>query len=796
MRLSFRKIPLGVFVSLFACVASAQDASIEVTDELRTRSVEIVRDTMAQEARWVKVHAAEHLLALGYPQGVREIFLGEMKTSGEEPEYRIGIWRVLAKAALSTDERESWVAKIRAAFLDVEGPDRLHATETLAKLYEVIPPADLAPYREAAQSEEGPMAAFANCILAHSGDVAGEEALARLLGAEEERTRLCAAYALRHVQPLAERTRQRLIEAALAEPIGSSARGYLLSSAYFHAGNAELLAGLLACAQDGTKSDKYETVCLLAERGDVAHMAMLIETLDDPEADLRQGAATAILRIERRIEHHLAPLDWLAICSYAALMLLIGWYYARKTRSTEDYLLGGRQMRPLLVGFSMFATLLSTLSYLAIPGEMIKHGPMISSQYLVYPLAFLVIGFVLIPSIMRMKVSSAYEILEARLGLSVRMLGSMFFLSMRFAWMALIIYATSSKVLVPMMGWDDAMIPVVCTIMGVITVAYTSMGGIRAVVMTDVLQTAILFGGAILTLGVITAEMGGVSGWFPKQWSPNWDPFLVMYDTTARLTVLGAMTSTFVWYICTAGADQVAIQRYLATRNPAAARRVIFTSLCTDVLTGSLLALLGLALWSWFQAKPHMLPDVYQTARNADTLFPRFIALALPSGISGMVIAGLLAAAMSSLSSGLNSSSLVISVDFINRFRNKEKQLDEQAALRESKRISVFVGISVVFLSIFVGSVAGNLLEMAYKVVNLLTAPLFVLFFMALFVPWATAPGAILAGIAATIMAVGIAYFNWFGLQFIWMMPLSLIAGVVVGCIASLVIGKAKPAEG
>ncbi|HIA48578.1 MAG TPA: Na+:solute symporter, partial [Candidatus Hydrogenedentes bacterium] len=612
-----------------------------------------------------------HLLSLGYPQEVAAKFMQELETFENEPEYRIGIWRVLARAATSPDERESWVSRIKEAFLDEGGSDRLHASETLAKLNEVIAPENRSAYLDAAGKGDGPFEAFTRCLLIHSGESEQETALANLLGTSDERTRQCAAYALRHVDSVTPDTLQRLKTTWEAESEDSLAKVYLLGSLYRHsaedANTVELKAELLRYAQTGDKGQKYEAIAVLGGFGNESDLTVLVSLLDDPEVDIRVGAAHAILRIERRIPHSLALLDWIAIIGYACVMLGVGWYYSRRTKTAEEYMLGGRHMRPLIVGFSMFATLLSTLSYLAIPGEMIKHGPMILSQYAIYPVTFLVIGYILIPSIMRTRVTSAYEILEIQLGLSVRMLGSIFFLSLRFLWMALIIYATSSKILVPLMNWDQSMVPVVCVAMGIVTVAYTSMGGIRAVIITDVIQTFILFGGAFLTLSIITVKMGGVSQWFPQAWDTTWDPPKIMYDPAARLTVMGAMTSSAIWYICTAGSDQVAIQRYLSTRDAQAARRVMLTSLCTDVLTGTFLGLLGLALWSYFQVNPHMLPDAYQTLQSADTLFPRFIALGLPAGVSGLVVAGLLAAAMSSLDSSINSIATIVTVDLLRR---------------------------------------------------------------------------------------------------------------------------------
>ncbi len=133
-------------------------------------------------------------------------------------------------------------------------------------------------------------------------------------------------------------------------------------------------------------------------------------------ARLYQGEWEASVNVARQ----LAPLDLAVIGIYAMGMLAVGWYYSRKTKTREEYLLGGRTMKPLAVGVSLFASLISTISYLAWPGEVIKNGPMMLSALLAYPLIGLVVGRLMIPFIMRLKVTSAYEILEVRLGPAVR----------------------------------------------------------------------------------------------------------------------------------------------------------------------------------------------------------------------------------------------------------------------------------------------------------------------------------------------------------------------------------------
>jgi SSS family solute:Na+ symporter len=237
----------------------------------------------------------------------------------------------------------------------------------------------------------------------------------------------------------------------------------------------------------------------------------------------------------------------------------------------------------------------------------------------------------------------------------------------------------------------------------------------------------------------------------------------------------------------------MAIQRYLATRNVKAARGVLVTSLVANTFVALMLSVVGLALLAYFRANPHMLPDGQTIFTDADQLFPRFIGYAMPAGITGLVVAGLLAAAMSSLSSGVNSSCSVITVDFVDRFRrNKESETDH---VRLARYISWAIGIVVVLLSSVVGMVQGNLLEVAFKVVNLLTAPLFGLFFMAMFVRWATTPGTLTGAAVGVAVVVTINYWHDVtgtrGISFIWAMPLSLAAQIAAGMVVSLLpIGR------
>ena len=381
-------------------------------------------------------------------------------------------------------------------------------------------------------------------------------------------------------------------------------------------------------------------------------------------------------------------LDFFVIALYALAMLAVGRYYSTRARTTDDYLLGGRNMRPVMIGLSLFATLTSTLSYLAYPGEMIKHGPMMFAQLTAFPAVMVIVGWVLIPCIMRQKVTSGYELLEARLGRTGRLLGAGMFVALRTIWMASILYATTDKVLVPLLGLERSWSPYLSATMGLITVMYTTEGGLRAVVVTDALQSLIMFLGAVVTLGVISFELGGVGAWWPREWAPHWQEPVFWFRPDVRVTFMGALLNMFVWMTCTAGSDQMAIQRYLATRDARAARRSVAVHLVAEVVMVGLLALVGLSVLGYFTARSGTLAYGERLVEGADELFPRFIVMGLPAGLSGLVLAALLSAAMSSLSSGMNSSCAVITTDFLGRFRKAEWTEAQQVRLAQIGRAS------------------------------------------------------------------------------------------------------------
>ncbi|QDU41484.1 Sodium/glucose cotransporter [Maioricimonas rarisocia] len=493
----------------------------------------------------------------------------------------------------------------------------------------------------------------------------------------------------------------------------------------------------------------------------------------------------------------LTPIDWAIVAVYAASTIGLGLYYSRKQESTEEYFVGSGHMNPLLIGVSLFATLLSTISYLSFPGEALGKGPIYLTQLIAFPFIFYVVGYVLLPVYMRQRVTSAYELLEENLGLSVRLLGAGLFVILRLVWMSLLVYLTADAIRV-MLGIGPEWIPLIVLVTGFVAVIYTSLGGLQAVVITDAMQCTLLYGGALLVLGTVTWNYGGF-GWFPTGWHANWDTQpIIPADPSTRVSMLGSILSVTFWYIATSGGDQTSVQRFMATTDAKAARRAFATQLTVAVIVLVTLGLVGVALLGYFEANPDQLPAGMTLKENADDIFPRYIAYHLPVGVSGLVVAAMFAAAMSSIDSGVNSITAVVMTDLLDRFGRKPDT--EKKHVLWARCLAFGIGAAVVIGSSFMDRIPGNITAITNKTANLLTTPIFCLFFFALFVPFAKPAGVWVGAICGTTTAVLIAFSGpIFGvhpetgldpISFQWIAPGAVLVNVTTGSIVSLLLSS------
>ena len=501
----------------------------------------------------------------------------------------------------------------------------------------------------------------------------------------------------------------------------------------------------------------------------------------------------------------LSWIDWMVIVVYASSTIALGWYYSRKQKDSREYFIGSGSLNPVLVGVSLFATHLSTISYLSVPGETISKGPiMILLIIPCYPVSYFIVRRYLLSVYMRHRVTSAYELLEDRLGLGVRLLGAGMFVVVRLSWMCLLVYV-AARAMTVMLGVSEEWIPWIVLVTGFVSIIYTSLGGLGAVVITDFLQTALLLGGAIVVIVLVTVELGDFS-WIPTSWQPTWDSQPAFsFDPRVRVTMFGTFFSVLVWTVCTAGGDQLSIQRFMSTGDAEAAKRAYLAQ--TLVASAVLLTLLfvGFALMGYFQARPDELPSGLNLATDGDRIFPRFIAFHLPIGIAGLVVSAMLAAAMSSLDSGVNSITAVVTTDFLERFGLMPKT--RKGYVRLAQCLAFGLGAVVVVGSSYMGNVPGNITGMTQRTTNLLATPAFSLFFFALFCRFGKPAGAVVGAVYGITVGALIAFSgNFYGLlqdsaflgssgaidvspiSFQWISPLSLLVNLAAGAALSKAI--------
>ena len=480
----------------------------------------------------------------------------------------------------------------------------------------------------------------------------------------------------------------------------------------------------------------------------------------------------------------IGAVDTAVVLIYFAVIVFTGMSLSRKQNSTEEYFLGRRSMHWLMVGISIQASLMSTISYLSVPGEQIKNGLMFHAAQLgVFP-AILVINFLLLPYFMRRRITTVYELLERRFDLRVRMVGAVIFMGLRIIWMGLVVY-TASFALTRITGWELSTIIVSVAVVGTV---YTWLGGLRAVMWTDVIQWSVLLGGSLFCIGYIMVRTStGLFDWWeaarlvPYQPQPLFD-----LDPRVRITAFGIIVQTFFAKVCLHGSDQVAVQRYLSTPSPGAAGRSFLAYVGCGLVLSVVMAVLGLALTSYSQYGPQGVG--WEGASHPDEVFPWFIAHSLPVGVRGLVVAGLLSAAMSSIDSGINSLSAVVTVDFHQRFRGAGG--DHRPALWVAKLVTLLAGLLAVVMAFGMQSIQGNLYEVMNKSTGGLPGTLGMIVLAGVLLP-RCGPRSVLAGAAVSMVCGWLITFSselfgqaW-GISFMWIIPGGCVSGLLAAAILS-----------
>ena len=467
-------------------------------------------------------------------------------------------------------------------------------------------------------------------------------------------------------------------------------------------------------------------------------------------------------------------IDVTVIVAYLLIMLYMGLKIARKQRSTEDFFVGGRDLPAWAVGISLFASVMSTILYLGQPGEMFRTGLSFLTRNLPLPLILIVVCFVWIPFFVRLRLTSAYEYLERRFNYSVRALAAIFCLLLIFGWISVVVLTASMALveisrieeILPFINDADSAVYAVILGVGTFSIFYTTLGGIRAVIWTDVIQFFVLLIGALFTMGAVAwMTSSNVGDWVEvSQTYKHEEVQWFDWDVRNRSTVFSISLSLFMWMVCTHGANQMAMQRYFTVRNVKAARISYIISAVAALALGIILAGVGISLMYFIQqydlpASAGILSEI-RSVRNVaqDSVFPQFISIYMPSGLRGLVVAALFAAAMSTIDSGANSASTILTVDFLRRFDPQSEA--GQSELKRARIMTACMGVLVVgyTLGLYELSKGSDIISLAQKGFNCFLGPLGALFVLGMFVKKATPIAVIPAFILGEIVGVSASY--------------------------------------
>ncbi|GJQ70266.1 hypothetical protein Trydic_g22707 [Trypoxylus dichotomus] len=469
--------------------------------------------------------------------------------------------------------------------------------------------------------------------------------------------------------------------------------------------------------------------------------------------DVDQGEKTIVgINVEdlSAAMHRFNWVDYFVFSTMLMLCIVIGIYYGfvRSTSSSQDYLVGGRTMKTFPISMSLIASFISGISLLGIPTEVYIYG----IQYIYIGFGLLLMGVVMhtvyLPVFHGLQITSTYEYLERRFDKRVRILASLLFTVALCVWLPVVIY-------VPALAFNQVtgvnihwITPVVC----VICIFYTSMGGIKAVVLTDLIQTILMFGAMMIIIIKGTMNVGGfgkvldINLKMDRVEGPNFDMNPLSRHTFWSLTIGG-----FVYFLQTSGVNQNMIQRYLALSSLTKARTSLWQCTIGILILIALCSYTGLLIFATFSTCD---PLTTMLAKEKDQLLPILVMEVLGDypGLPGLFIAGIFSAALSSLSTGLNSMAAVVLEDCYKSFFTKD--LSEKQTYILMKSTVILMGAVCVGL-VFIVEKLGTVLQLTMSVGPIANGPSLALFTMGILLPWINAKGAFFGS------TVGLVVMSW-----------------------------------
>ena len=475
-------------------------------------------------------------------------------------------------------------------------------------------------------------------------------------------------------------------------------------------------------------------------------------------------------------------LDGLIVVAYLVAITILGVHFRKQQRSIHTYFLGGKDIPTWALSLSIVATETSTLTIIGTPG--IAFGGDLSFLQLVmgYLLGRIFISLVLIPAYFKGEMYTAYELMQRRFGTRIKhATASMFLVTRALAeGVRVLAIATVASVV---LGTGDILSII---LISALTLLYTFEGGLTAVIWTDVVQLFIYLGGTFITffviLGLIPGGWEGVlanSGHKLKLWNFS-------LDHTVPYTIWAGILGGAFLNTASHGVDQLIVQRLLAARKERDAKVALLSSGLIIFFQFGLFLLVGVMLFSYYLYHPQEAAPAVR-----DRIFPTFIVQHLPHGISGLMVAAILAAAMSNLSGALNSLASTTVVDFYKPFLRK--QATEADQLWISKWMTLFWGIVTVVLAIVSRGVQ-SVLETGLTIASITYGSMVGVFLLGVLTRSATESGAIVGMAAGLTSMLAVWYFS--SIAWTWYVLIGTVITFSVGFVASRFLPGKEQTEG
>ena len=479
-------------------------------------------------------------------------------------------------------------------------------------------------------------------------------------------------------------------------------------------------------------------------------------------------------------------LDISIIVVYLIGIITLGSLCYRGLHTIRDYFLAGRRIGWLPICLSIVATNLSAISYFGCPAMVFFKDLRYSVTMLVFPFCVVAAAYVMGSLFYRLRIYTVYQYLEKRYSLHLRLLASSLFLLTKIGWLATAIY-TPSLALSVLTGLP-LYLCIAC--IGLLSTFYATMGGMRAVIWTDVIQFFVLGLGIIITAYVVLSDFDGDYMNIWRIASEQGHTYTFNFDTNfaSEYTVWGIVIGFWVLLLYDYGLNQVVVQRYFTAKTLRDSLRGVTGAALLSIPVQYSLYLLGVGFVAYYATHPELMTTLMadaggDAAAASNRVFPHFIANAIPSGLSGIIIAGVFAATMSSVDSALNSFTSVFIVDIYQRLLHHEDK-DNAHYLRMARICTVFLGVLATSAACLVDHL-GTVVEIMGQLYGFVTGPLVGMFLLGILSKRANSPGAFMGTVLGAVTTFSLSFYSE-SIHWLWRSPAGLMVTIGTGYLLSL----------